>query len=164
MRTTAPQQADAAFLAEFADAWLAAWNSHDTERVLALVSDDIRWDDRTFWPEVIEGKEGLRAYVDAIWAAMPDVQFAEIERFFAPDARRGVFLFRQWGHGPAKLNAEATFDSHGCDIFLAFDGDKLSSYLAAYDIVPMLLQLGGLPPRGDLLGGAYLMSLARGSQ
>jgi steroid delta-isomerase-like uncharacterized protein len=164
MTTAAPAQADAAFLADFADRWLAAWNSHDTERVLALLSDDIRWDDRTFWPEVIEGREGVRAYINAIWAAMPDVQFEEIQRFFAPDARRGVVLFRQWGHGPARLHPEATFDSHGCDIFLAFDSDRLSSYLASYDIVPMLTQLGGLPPRGDRLGGAYLLSLARGGR
>ena len=161
MTTVSPKQTDAAFLAEFADAWLDAWNSHSTDQVLALLADDIRWDDRTFWPEVIEGKEGVRAYINAIWAAMPDVQFAEIQRFFAPDARRGVFLFRQWGHGPARMNPERTFDSHGCDIFLEFTGDKLSHYLSSYDIVPMLEQLGGLPPRGDRLGGAYLMSLAR---
>jgi steroid delta-isomerase-like uncharacterized protein len=157
-------QTDAQFLADFADRWLAAWNSHDTERVLELLSDDIRWDDRTFWPEVIEGKEGVRAYTDKIWEAMPDVQFAEIQRFFAPDARRGIVLFRQTGHGPAKLNPERTFDAHGCDIFLEFSGDRLSSYLSAYDIVPMLQQLGGLPPRDGKLGGAYLISLARGGR
>jgi len=105
--TTAAQQTDAAFLAEFADAWLAAWNSHSTDRVLDLLADDVRWDDRTFWPEVIVGREGMRTYTDKIWEAMPDVQFAEIQRFFAPDARRAVVLFRQWGHGPARLNRTA---------------------------------------------------------
>lgn len=75
---------DAQFLAEFADRWLVAWNSHCTEQVLDLLAPDIRWDDRTFWPEVIVG--------------------------------------------------------------------------------PMLEQLGGLPPRGDRLGGAYLMSLATHSR
>lgn len=162
MTASAPHQTDAAFLADFADAWLAAWNSHDTERVLDLLAESIVWDDRTFWPAVINGREGVRGYTEQIWAAMPDVQFAEIQRFFAPDARRGIVLFRQWGHGPAKLNPDRSFDSHGCDIFLSFDGDKLSHYLAAYDIVPMLEQLGGLPPRGAKLGGAYLMNLAGG--
>lgn len=166
MTVTTPQVADAnaAFLADFADRWLAAWNSHDTERVLDLLADDIRWDDRTFWPEVIEGKEGVRAYTEKIWEAMPDVQFAEIERFFAPAARRGIVLFRQTGHGPARLNPDRIFDAHGCDIFLDFAGDRLSSYLSAYDIVPMLQQLGGLPARDGKLGGAYLMSLARSSR
>ncbi len=161
MTTAVPQQADAAFLSDFADAWLPAWNSHDTEQVLALLAEDVRWDDRTFWPEVILGREGVRAYTEKIWEAMPDVQFGEIQRFFAPDARRGVVLFRQWGHGPARMNPEATFDAHGCDIFLEFSGDRLSSYLSSYDIVPMLEQLGGLPPRAGRLGGAYLMGLAR---
>ena len=159
MTTAATQETDAAFLGKFADAWLAAWNSHDTERVLDLLAEDVRWDDRTFWPEVIVGRDGVRRYTEKIWEAMPDVQFAEIQRFFAPDARRGVVLFRQWGHGPARLNPDRTFQAHGCDIFLEFSGDKLRSYLASYDIVGMLEQLGGIPPRGGRLGGAYLMGL-----
>lgn len=152
------------FLNRFADRWLAAWNSHSTDQVLDLLADDVRWDDRTFWPEVIVGREGVREYVEKIWEAMPDVAFAEIQRFHAPDACRGVVLWRQWGHGPARMNPEATFASHGCDIFLEFTGDKLRHYLSAYDIVPMLEQLGSLPPRGGRLGGAYLMKLAAGAQ
>jgi hypothetical protein len=156
-------ESDAHFLAEFADRWLAAWNSHNTERVLNLLDEQIRWDDRTFWPEVIVGREAVRAYVEAIWAAMPDVAFTEIQRFFAPGARAGVVLFRQFGHGPANLNPDRVFDSHGCDVFLEFHGDKLAHYLSSYDIVPMLEQLGGLPPRGGRRGGAYLMSLTKPS-
>jgi len=151
---------DAAFLAEFAERWLAAWNSHDTEQVLALLADDIRWDDRTFWPEVIVGRDNVRPYCEQIWRAMPDVAFEEIQRFVAPTGRQGVVLFRQFGHGSAGLNPDRAFDAHGCDIFLEFRGNKLAHYLSSYDIVPMLEQLGGLPPRGGRLGGAYLMSLA----
>jgi steroid delta-isomerase-like uncharacterized protein len=165
MTSTVSQQTDAEFLTDFADRWLAAWNSHDTEQVLELLHEDIRWDDRTFWPEVIDGREGVRTYTDKIWEAMPDVQFDEIQRFFAPDALRGIVLFRQYGHGPARLNPDRSFDSHGCDIFLEFRDGKLAHYLSSYDIVPMLEQIGGLPPRAGKLGGAYLMSLAgRGPQ
>jgi steroid delta-isomerase-like uncharacterized protein len=146
---------------DFPDRWLAAWNSHDTGEVLALLHDDIEWDDRTFWPEVIRGIDGMRAYVDAIWKAMPDVAFTEIERFANPDRTRGLVLFEQSGHGPATLGPDRTFRSHGCDIFLAFTEGKLARYLAAYDIVRMLEQLGGLPERGARTGSGHLMSLAR---
>lgn len=153
-----------AFLNDFAARWEEAWNSHDTEKVLAIAHPDIEWDDRTFWPEVIHGLDGLRQYTDAIWRAMPDVQFEEIGRFFAPDACQGIYLFRQYGSAPARLNATGRFDSHGCDIFLEFRDGLLSRYLAAYDIARMLEQMGALPPRGAKLGGAYLMSLAHAAQ
>jgi hypothetical protein len=35
---------DAAFLRDFADRWLTAWNSQDTDTVLALLHPDVRWD------------------------------------------------------------------------------------------------------------------------
>lgn len=151
------------FLDDFSTRWLRAWNSHSTDEVLDLLHPDIVWDDRTFWPDVINGIGGMTAYIDKIWEAMPDVAFDEIERFGSADRTRGIVLFRQYGHGPAKLNPEATFDSHGCDIFLQFKDARLASYKAAYDISDMLRQLGALPERGDLLGGAYLMSLVRRS-
>jgi steroid delta-isomerase-like uncharacterized protein len=147
------------FLNGFADRWVAAWNSHDTEQVLSLLHDDIEWDDRVFWPEIIHGRTAMREYVDKIWQAMPDVHFDEVERFFSPDAARGIVLFRQTGHGPAALNPDKSFDQQGCDIFLKFTEGKLAHYLSAYDIVGMLEQLGALPARGGRLGGAYVLSL-----
>jgi nuclear transport factor 2 (NTF2) superfamily protein len=149
-----------AFLRDFADRWLAAWNSHDTEQVLALLDDDITWDDRTFWPEVIEGIDGVRRYTDRIWEVMPDVQFDEIGRFFDPDDTRGVVLFRQHGGPPAKVGGDARFDTHGCDIFLQFtEAGLLRRYLASYEITEMMRQLNLLPPRDGKVGGAYLRSL-----
>ncbi|RZT84985.1 steroid delta-isomerase-like uncharacterized protein [Pseudonocardia sediminis] len=150
-----------AFLQDFADRWLAAWNSHDTEQVFALLADDITWDDRVFWPEVIHGRGDLRAYMDKIWQAMPDVEWTEIERFFSPDSTRGLVLFEQTGGAPAAFGTDRRFRSHGCDIFLAFRDGKLSHYLGAYDIVGMLEQLGAIPPRGSRTGSGYVMSLAK---
>ncbi|HEX4110176.1 MAG TPA: nuclear transport factor 2 family protein [Solirubrobacteraceae bacterium] len=152
--------AGVAFLESFCTRWLQAWNSHDTEQVLAVTHPEIQWDDRTFWPEVIHGHEALRAYTEEIWRAMPDVRFDEIERFYAPSAQRAVVLFRQFGSAPAKLGSGGRFDSHGCDIFLGFRDGLLSSYLSSYDIVEMLRQMEALPARGSRLGGAYLMALA----
>jgi len=152
------------FLSDFADRWLAAWNSHDTGRVLELLHPEIVWDDRVFWPDVIHGLDAMTAYVEEIWRAMPDVCFTEIERFFSPNALRAVVLFRQTGHGSAKLNPHKTFDRHGCDIFLRFSDGKLAHYLSAYDIVGMLEQLEALPSRGARLGGAYLLSLLGAQQ
>lgn len=151
---------DTGFLREFATRWLAAWNSHDTEQVLAIVHEDIVWEDTVFWTEVIHGRDALRAYVDRIWRAMPDVSFEEVQLFTAPG--RAVVLFRQEGHGPARLDSTRRFETYGCDIFLEFADGLLSRYLAQYEITDMMRQLGALPPRDGRIGGAYLLSLLGG--
>lgn len=150
---------------DFPVRWLAAWNSHDTERVFELLDEDITWDDRVFWHEVIEGREAMRPYLAKIWEAMPDVAFTEIEHFANADRTRGLVLFEQSGHGPAKLDPTRTFRSHGCDIFLAFSSDgRLSHYLASYDLVGMLEQLGAIPERGTRTASAHLLALTRGAR
>lgn len=154
-----PDEQDARFLHEFSVRWLEAWNSHDTERLFELLDPEVLWEDLVFWPEPLRGIDAMRPYMAEIWKAMPDVAWTEIERFFSPDGRRGLVLFEQTGHGPARLGADREFRTHGCDIFLEFRDGRLSHYRSAYDIVGMLEQLGALPPRGDRSGGAYVMSL-----
>ena len=155
---------DAAFLHDFAERWLAAWNSHETERLLELLTEDVTWDDRTFWPDIIEGKDGVRTYIERIWQVMPDVAFDEIGRFFDPNGGRAVVLFRQYGGPPPQVDSDNRFDTHGCDIFLRFENGKLRHYLSSYDITEMMRQLELLPPRNGRVGGAYLVSLMKGSR
>ena len=149
----------AAFLRDFADRWLAAWNSHDTGAVLALLHPDVEWDETVFWPHPLHGREAVRAYVDAIWRAMPGYEVSEIQLFTAVDDGRALVLFRQRGAGPSALGPQRRFDVQGCDIFLGFRDGLLGHYTAAFEIVDMLRQLGALPPRDGLKGGAYLLSL-----
>ncbi len=148
------------FLRDFGSRWHAAWNSHDTEKVLDLLHPDIVWDDTVFWPEVINGKAGMPTYVDTIWKVMPDVAFEEVQFFGAPEDGRALYLFRQSGSAPAR-HGGGRFSTYGCDIFLGFRDGLLSNYLAQYEIVEMMRQYGALPPRGDLIGGSYLLSLLR---
>jgi steroid delta-isomerase-like uncharacterized protein len=147
------------FLRRFATDWLTAWNSHDTDQVLALLHPDIVWEDTVFWTDVIHGRDAMREYVERIWQAMPDVRFEEVQLFTAPDAERAIVLFRQEGSGPPKLDPTRRFSTYGCDIFLEFTDGLLARYLAQYEITDMMRQLGALPPRDGKIGGAYLMSL-----
>jgi len=148
-----------AFLRDFADRWLTAWNSHDTDTVLTLLHPDVRWDETVFWPHPLHGREAVRAYVDAIWRAMPGYSVSEVQLFTAVDDGRALVLFRQRGAAPSALGTQRRFDVQGCDIFLGFRDGLLAHYTAAFEIVDMLRQIGALPPRGDRKGGAYLLSL-----
>ncbi|HEY2269029.1 MAG TPA: nuclear transport factor 2 family protein [Streptosporangiaceae bacterium] len=150
---------NAAFLRDFAGRWLVAWNSHDTETVLALLHPDVSWEETVFWPHPLSGREAVRAYVDAIWRAMPGYQVDEVQLFTAVDDGRALVLFRQRGEAPKALATGRRFEVQGCDIFLGFRDGLLSRYTASFEIAGMLQQLGALPPRGDLKGGAYLLSL-----
>ncbi|SDP42208.1 conserved hypothetical protein, steroid delta-isomerase-related [Klenkia soli] len=150
---------DPAFLRRFADDWIDAWNSRDTDTVLALLHPDISWEERVFWPEPLRGREAVRAYVDAIWRAMPEYRVREVQLFTAVEDGRALVLFEQSGNAPAALRTDRTFRVQGCDIFLGFRDGLLARYTAAFEIVDMLRQLGALPPRGDQKGGAYLLGL-----
>jgi hypothetical protein len=155
----AREATSAAFLRDFADRWLTAWNSGDTGTVLALLHPEVQWDETVFWPHPLRGREEVRGYVEAIWRAMPSYEVSEVQLFTAVEDGRALVLFRQRGAAPAALGTQRRFDVQGCDIFLAFRDGLLSHYTAAFEITDMLRQLGALPPRGDLKGGAYLLSL-----
>jgi hypothetical protein len=146
------------FLRDFGTRWGQAWNSHDTGQVLSLLHPEIVWDDTVFWPRAIEGIGGMPAYIDTVWKVMPDVEFEEVQFFTAPEDGRALFLFRQSGSAPARFGARR-FQTYGCDIFMGFRDGLLSRYLAQYEITEMMRQYGALPPRGDLIGGSYLLSL-----
>ncbi|WP_375504228.1 nuclear transport factor 2 family protein [uncultured Jatrophihabitans sp.] len=152
---------DHQFFEDFARRWVDAWNSGSTDRVLELLHPDITWDERVFWPEVLHGREAVRVYVEAVWRAMPGYRMEERQLFTAPTEGRALVFFRQTGRGPAGLGENRSFETQGCDIFLGFTDGLLSDYTATFDIVDMLRQLEALPPRGQLKGGAYLMSLPR---
>jgi steroid delta-isomerase-like uncharacterized protein/uncharacterized protein (TIGR02118 family) len=52
--------------------WAAGWSAHDTERVVRLFTDDCVYEDVTIGA-VNHGKDELRAFAAAIFAAIPDV-------------------------------------------------------------------------------------------
>jgi hypothetical protein len=153
------------FLRDFGERWLAAWNSHSSDRLLELLHPEITWDDTVFWPAVIEGIDGMPAYLDKIWDVMPDVQFEDVQVFTAPEDGRALCLFRQSGSAPERFGGpEKKFSTFGCDIFLEFKDGLLFRYLGQYEIVEMMRQFGALPPRNGRIGGAYLLSLMSGAR
>ena len=74
--------------APFAARWLAAWNAHDLDAVLALFHKDVVFTSPLairITPEsggVLHGKPALRAYWSAALAQVPDLHF-ELTSLFA---------------------------------------------------------------------------------
>ncbi|WP_407164890.1 nuclear transport factor 2 family protein [Bradyrhizobium sp. ORS 111] len=87
-----PDHHDPARLAALGRDWIAAWNSHDLERVLSLYAEETEMtSDRI--PALgfgasgtVRGKERLRAYWSTALAKLPDLHFELIDLFVSPDS------------------------------------------------------------------------------
>ncbi|HWS66309.1 MAG TPA: nuclear transport factor 2 family protein [Steroidobacteraceae bacterium] len=72
---------DQAWAREFAKEWIAAWNSHDLERILSHYVDDFEMSspliiERKIDPSgVLRGKAAIREYWTIGLAAVPPIQF-----------------------------------------------------------------------------------------
>ena len=94
--------------------WVAAWNSHDLERVLALYTDDFEMTSDKI-PALgfdasgtLRGKDKVRAYWSKALSMIPNLRFELIDTYVSPDS---VVVFYQNERGARiceylRLNAE----------------------------------------------------------
>lgn len=103
------------FAGQFADLWIAAWNAHDLDQVLALYRDDFSMASPYIASiageasGVLHGKPAVRAYWQAALARMPELHFELIAVLAGVDSL--VLHYRSVG---GKLAAECfEFDAAG---------------------------------------------------
>ena len=92
------QPHDAISLTALGRDWIAAWNSHDLERVLALYAEDSEMTSDKIQAlgidasGTVRGKQRLRAYWGTALARLPNLHFELIDVFVSPDSI--VVLYR----------------------------------------------------------------------
>jgi uncharacterized protein (TIGR02246 family) len=112
-----PGHHETADLAALGRKWIAAWNSHDLERVLELYAEDSEMtSDRIpafgFGASgTLHGKDRLRAYWGAALEMRPNLHFDLIDTYVSPDS---VIVFYQNERG-AKI----------CKYLRLNEGDKI---------------------------------------
>jgi steroid delta-isomerase-like uncharacterized protein len=151
---TRTEGVDAAWVADFAQEWLAAWNSHEPDRLLALMTDDIVYDD-TAWPTTMHGHDDVHAFLDHAWRGIPDMRF-EIHAgpFVHPHEPRAAFWWNGTGThtgpidppGLAPTGRSLAFD--GADFHEYRDG-KVARLRIIFDMSAVMRQLGVLPEAGS---------------
>ena len=105
----------AADLATLGREWIAAWNSHDLERVLALYAEDSEMtSDKIpvfgFDPSgTLRGKDKLRAYWGTALKQLPNLHFDLIDTYVSPDS---IVVFYQNERG-AKICEYLRLDAEG---------------------------------------------------
>ena len=80
------------FAQEFAQEWVASWNSHDLDRVMSHYADDFEMTSpfiATLMQEAtgtLKGKEKVRAYWAAALERLPDLTFELIDILISVDS------------------------------------------------------------------------------
>jgi hypothetical protein len=70
--TTSEETLSIEWIRDFATQWIDAGNSHEVNRLLALMSEDIEYRDDA-WPKPMRGHADVREFLEAIWRAFPDI-------------------------------------------------------------------------------------------
>jgi steroid delta-isomerase-like uncharacterized protein len=145
---------DQVFIAEFAERWEGAWNSHQPERLLELMTEDIVYDDSA-WPRTMRGHGDVREFLDSVWRAMPDLRFKMVEGpFLRPSEPTATFYWKGTGTFTGPLDPPG-FAPTGARI--EFDGFDLQEYRdgrvcrlrIVTDMLDVSRQLGLMPREGS---------------
>jgi steroid delta-isomerase-like uncharacterized protein len=142
------------FLAGFAERWEAAWNSHQPDRVLELMTEDIVYDDSA-WPHTMRGHGDVREFLASMWRGMPDLVFEMVEGPFLHPGEP-VATFRWKGTGtftgplepPGFAPTGARLEIEGFDLQEYRDG-RVCRLRIVTDMMDAGRQLGLMPPQGS---------------
>ena len=149
---TTAQTIDTAWVEEFEERWLAAWNGHEPDALLDLMTDDIVYDD-SGWPETMRGKADVREFLEYTWRAFPDLTF---EAVGPPHLASNSAAFWWRGRGthsgpidpPGSPPTGEVLDFEGADFHEYRDG-KVARLRIVFDMAELSRQLGLFPPRGS---------------
>ena len=152
--STAVATIDSAFLEDFGQRWLEAWNSQDAEKVLACMAEDIVYDDDA-WPTTMRGHAEVREFLEYMWRAFPDMRFEVVDGpYIDPEAPKVAWYWRGFAThtGPLEPPGLAPTGKR-----LEFDGGEFDEYRngklvrlrMVFDMADPMRQLGVLPPAGS---------------
>lgn len=146
---------DPAFLQEWADRNLAAWDALDAEAVADTCTDDIVWIDPSVpWP--IRGRKELVKFINALAISYPDLKITRVsEPIPSPVEPLGIARYTMTGT-LTKLwpytNMAATGQSMSirCIDEWRFRDGLLAHNVTIYDCLDTARQLGIVPPQGTV--------------
>jgi steroid delta-isomerase-like uncharacterized protein len=123
--------------------WIEAENSHDVEKVLTLLTDDIVIEDVTFGV-VMKGKDGIKQTYPILFTAAPDFKL-EPKAWVTDDksfAMEIVYSGTQKGDFPGLPATGKPFSIRTCS-FGEFENGKIKGRRDYWDLVTLREQLLG---------------------
>ncbi len=144
--TASPEDLKSGAGVALAKKWIAAWNSHDAEKMLPLFTGDVVYEDVAFG-EVSHGREEVRKFFQAEIAAVPDLEL-KLLRSHISDGH-GTIEWTFSGTDKDVFKTGKKFSVRGVSVIELRDG-KISRNLDFYDAATIMRQVGQLPtPAGE---------------
>ena len=135
--------------------FVEGWNSHDPERLLALATEDVIWEDPFIEGGHLRGKAALREWVSSLWRASPDLRFELVgEPLISLDgtqlaaAWKGVGRFTGPLDPPGFAPTNRMIEMVGVDIH-EFDEDLVKRVHTETDTMALGRQIGAAPAPGS---------------
>ncbi len=139
---------------ELVASWLDAWNSHDSDRVLNFLTDDVEARDDS-WPRPMRGHDQVREFLEALWRAVPDMTFELLDGpYVIPDEPRASFHWRGTGTFTGRMDPPGfaptgrRWEIDGADFHEYRDG-RISRLRVVFDLMSVSRQLGVMPAAGS---------------
>jgi steroid delta-isomerase-like uncharacterized protein len=125
--------------------WAAAWSGGDTDRLVAIFTEDCVYEDVTMGV-LTHGQAELKAFADGIFAAIPDFAIELSSRFAA-----GGWAGLEWamsgthrGDLPGLPATGKPFTLRGSSI-LELSSDHIGRCADYWDMTAFLKQIGAMP-------------------
>jgi steroid delta-isomerase-like uncharacterized protein len=161
--TTSEATPSIEWIRDFATQWIDAWNSHEVDRVLALMSEDIEYRDDA-WPKPMRGHADVREFVGVMWRAMPDMTLELLAGpYVIPGEPRAALHWRglATNTGPLEPPGYAAtgrrWEQDGVD-FLEYRDGRVCKLRGAFDVMSVSRQLGLMPAAGGRAERAMAMA------
>lgn len=129
-----------------------AWNARDLDALVALLAEDVFWDDPAM-PEPARGREAVRRFAAALFRAFPDLEYRPVgEPLVAAGGARAVQPWRLSGtmlgplDPPGFAPTGRLVEIEGIDLVEVRDG-LLSRIVTRFDGLRLAEQVGLLPAR-----------------
>jgi steroid delta-isomerase-like uncharacterized protein len=124
-----------------ASQWIAAWNSHDPDKLLPLFTADALYEDVAFG-SVNHGKAELRKFVADEYEGVPDLELKLLRANFS--GNHGTIEWTFSGTDKAVFKTGKKFSVRGVSVIDLRDG-KIFRNLDFYDSATIMRQVGVLP-------------------
>ena len=82
--------------------FIAAWNAHNADRALELLSEDVVWQDVAS-PEAMRGKAAIRSYLQGWFTAFPDLNARMKNRVVTEEQVAAEVEFTGTNSGPLQM-------------------------------------------------------------
>jgi len=157
------------WVSDFAERYAEAWRSHDAERVLSFLTEDVVWDDPAMLAKRPLTERGeIKAFIESFWRAFPDAEFGRIQagdEIYAAGDNRFAVPWRATGTMAGRLDPPGfvatgrRFQVEGIDLWEFRDG-RLCRIRTVYDLLDWSRQIGVVPdPAG--FGGRLMIPVQR---